>query len=170
MKLYLLVSLFFCLNAFAVECESDLSVLPTLPPQIEKIHAQFLKNVSLGQDLRLQSEDIIVGDGQVTFKKPRINKIPLASFEFHCVEFGRSLFGKEICLKSEPRNGGHPLCRSLGFDTSKKAPDVTIAMTNNKTDRHTFIFSEGKWAQQDMTYMMPKDMQYEALESVTCYL
>lgn len=168
-----LVLLFiFCAPSMAL---SNPCPTTQLIPSIAPIEPQVLLNQILrlarlkdekGEAIQLSADTVTIQDGIMTLENPRLNGSRIFSQELFCTTFGTSLFGNQICLKSDSRGMEQALCRSLGLE-----PVGSEAFyTNSRESRKLFYYHENQW-QEDSTRMPGNpNYQLQALLRFSCRL
>ena len=141
---------------------------PTLEPS-ELLRA-ILRGVRLrdhkDEPIMVTYESIEIQDNILTLEAPLFNNQRLSFIELYCTEFGTSLFGREICLRSADRPIDQAVCQSLGLEPYRAEP----FMISDRDARNVFYFHEQSW--QSHSTRMPGNRRYEfqVLGRLSCRL
>ncbi len=160
--------------SYATDCETVLKLVNEpikIESLINELYPRHLVKNPKKEMLNFSAEEIHLKDGLIHFSRPKLENKQIFLFENFCTEFDVSLFGKEICIKSDHRTTDHALCKLMGLeqvsseDTSHQAK---LAEVTVKEVPSTYVYYDGSWKLEKMGRFMPKGTKYHVLDHFAC--
>jgi hypothetical protein len=164
------ISSSYCMATSELPCVQT-ELAPVIPLETQDLLAVLYRDRIIedeqGNRLQFTAQEVIVDEGALVFIGPRLNGQVITSIEHECTEFGVSLFGREICLKSEPRTVENSLCKLLGLASTDQS-SFQVEIFRSGDERHMFAVQDSQWASHSTSAIVGPRVSYERTARFTC--